>query len=103
MTERCSAKWCTMMIAAIMASAIIVVTVVSGDTTVVKKVERRSHRDFYSIENTTLTCNGLTYLVIENDCANNSELMRGMTIGQVLLACYSYGQYNYVYIGPFRM
>ena len=64
-----------------MASAFTVITLVSSDSTVVKTVDRRFSRDVYTIMNTTFTCNGLTYLVTDNDCINNSELMRGMMIG----------------------
>ena len=56
-------------------------SLLSGDSAVVEVVERRSSRDTYSIMDTYFTCqenNELTYLVDENTCVNNEDLMRGM-------------------------
>ena len=55
-------------------------SLVSGDSAVVEVVERRSSRDIYSTIDTTSVCqqnNQLTYLVDENTCVNNEDLMRG--------------------------
>ena len=71
-----------MMIVVVMASAIFTVTLVSGDSTV-ENVVRRSSWDIYSTRNTTLVCSeegDFTYLVDENTCVNNEDLMTGIII-----------------------
>ena len=53
-----------------------------GSKSVVEMVERRSSRDTYVCTNATAsTChedNKLTYLVDEDKCVNNEELMKGI-------------------------
>ena len=119
MIETHLAKWCTMTVAFVLASAIATSTLVSGDSTTVtavsswvtyspvsltthavvvtsnpttstttvsgdstiyvETVERRSSRDIYNTMNTTLAClYDLTYLVVEDRCVNNEDLLRGM-------------------------
>lgn len=60
------------------------VTLVGGSSSmseVVETVERRSSRDKYVSANGESICfddNNLTYLIHEDECVNNEELMRGM-------------------------
>ena len=84
MTERYLAKWYTMTMAVVVASATIAVTLVRGQSTVetFNVVERRSSRDVYITMNMRIICHSEeTYLVFEGRCVSNEELTTGMKIG----------------------